>query len=192
MAREVSEEFDDLCDVVVVFAVFGAGLWIEEVVASDELKDLDGYSLASFRLELAWGKSYHAGHTPDVCASSPFRAQNNFRGSVLSRLNVVREMVIYPAGVSEVGDLHGNPLQTWDDLVAIEVEIYRRVGFVEGDTRYLPGYDVAATPPAKKKHQFLISVFQNETQRRKKSSLLTQFFPGPCMQGHPRPSHYFH
>lgn len=59
-------------------------------------------------------------------------------------------MVIYPAGVPEVGDLHGNPLQARDDLVAIEVEIYRRVGFVKGDTRYLPGYDVAATPPANK------------------------------------------
>lgn len=69
-------------------------------------------------------KLYHAGHTPDVCASSPFRAQDHFRGSVLSRLDVVCEMVIYPTGVPEVGDLDGNPLQAWDDLVAIQVEIY--------------------------------------------------------------------
>lgn len=53
MAREVSKEFDDLCDVVVVFAVFGAGLWIEEVVAGDELEDLDDYLLVNCRLELA-------------------------------------------------------------------------------------------------------------------------------------------
>lgn len=53
VAREVSKEFDDLCNVVVVFAVFGAGLWIEEVVAGDELEDLDDYLLASCRLELA-------------------------------------------------------------------------------------------------------------------------------------------
>ena len=33
--RECTEQFDDLCDVVVVFAVFGARLGIEEVVASD-------------------------------------------------------------------------------------------------------------------------------------------------------------
>lgn len=30
---EGPEELDDLCDVVVVFAVFGAGLRVEEVVA---------------------------------------------------------------------------------------------------------------------------------------------------------------
>lgn len=53
MAREVSKEFDDLCNVVVVFAVFSAGLWIEEVVAGDELEDLDDYLLVSCHLELA-------------------------------------------------------------------------------------------------------------------------------------------
>ena len=39
-ARKGAEEFDDLRNVVVVFAVFGAGLGIEEVVARDEFKDL--------------------------------------------------------------------------------------------------------------------------------------------------------
>ncbi len=34
-AGEGAEEFDDLSDVVVVFAIFGAGLGIEEVVACD-------------------------------------------------------------------------------------------------------------------------------------------------------------
>ena len=33
--REGTEELDDLRDVVVVFAVFGAGLGVEEVVACD-------------------------------------------------------------------------------------------------------------------------------------------------------------
>ena len=37
---EWTEKFDDLGDVVIVFAVFRAGLWIEQVVASDEFKDL--------------------------------------------------------------------------------------------------------------------------------------------------------
>ena len=32
-AGEGSEELDDLCDMVVVFAVFGTGLRVEEVVA---------------------------------------------------------------------------------------------------------------------------------------------------------------
>jgi hypothetical protein len=38
---ELTEQFDDLSDMIVVFAIFGAGLWVEEVVAGDELKDLD-------------------------------------------------------------------------------------------------------------------------------------------------------
>lgn len=37
---EGAEQLDDLRDVVVVFAVFGAGLWVEEVVACDEFEDL--------------------------------------------------------------------------------------------------------------------------------------------------------
>ena len=32
-AGEGTQELDDLCDVVIVFAVFGAGLRVEEVVA---------------------------------------------------------------------------------------------------------------------------------------------------------------
>jgi hypothetical protein len=35
-----AEEFDDLRDVVIVFAVLGAGLGIEEVVACDKFEDL--------------------------------------------------------------------------------------------------------------------------------------------------------
>lgn len=38
--RERAEEFDDLRNVVVVFAVFRAGLRVEEVVACDEFEDL--------------------------------------------------------------------------------------------------------------------------------------------------------
>ena len=37
---EGAEQFDDLRDVVVVFAVFGAGLGVEEVVARYEFEDL--------------------------------------------------------------------------------------------------------------------------------------------------------
>jgi hypothetical protein len=35
-----TEELDDLGDVVVVFAVFSAGLGIEEIISGDELKYL--------------------------------------------------------------------------------------------------------------------------------------------------------
>lgn len=37
---EGAEKLDDLCDVVVVFAVFGAGLRVEEVVAGYKLEYL--------------------------------------------------------------------------------------------------------------------------------------------------------
>lgn len=48
--REDAEEFDDLRDVVVVFAVFCARLWVEEVVASYELEDLDRSDLMMLEL----------------------------------------------------------------------------------------------------------------------------------------------
>lgn len=39
-AREGTEKFDDLCNVVVVLAVFCARLWIEEIIARNQLEDL--------------------------------------------------------------------------------------------------------------------------------------------------------
>jgi hypothetical protein len=38
---KLAQKLNDLGDVVVVFAVFGAGLWVKEVVARYELKDLE-------------------------------------------------------------------------------------------------------------------------------------------------------
>jgi hypothetical protein len=43
----LAEQLDDLSDMIIVFAIFGAGLWVEEVVARDELKDLDRSEVAS-------------------------------------------------------------------------------------------------------------------------------------------------
>ncbi len=37
---EFPEELDDLGNVVVILAVLGPGLWIEEVIARDQFKDL--------------------------------------------------------------------------------------------------------------------------------------------------------
>jgi hypothetical protein len=39
-----AEQLDDLCNVVVVFAVLGAGLRVEEIVACDKLESLHGVS----------------------------------------------------------------------------------------------------------------------------------------------------
>src|SRR5688500_2741122 len=38
---ELAEQFDDLCDVVVVFAVFATGLRVEEIVAGNKFEDLE-------------------------------------------------------------------------------------------------------------------------------------------------------
>lgn len=38
--RECTEQLDDLCNVIIVLAVFRAGLRVEQVVACDEFKNL--------------------------------------------------------------------------------------------------------------------------------------------------------
>ena len=45
LAGKWSQKLDDLSNVVVVLAVLGAGLGVEEVVPGDQLKDLDGNAL---------------------------------------------------------------------------------------------------------------------------------------------------
>lgn len=47
---ECAEELDDLRDVVVVFAIFGARLRVEEVVACDEFEGLGCVSMRERRL----------------------------------------------------------------------------------------------------------------------------------------------
>ena len=49
-AGKGAEEFDDLRNVVVVFAVFGARLRVEEVVAGDEFEDLKKKKLSEVPL----------------------------------------------------------------------------------------------------------------------------------------------
>jgi hypothetical protein len=64
-----------LRDVVIVFAVFGAGLRIEEVVASDEFEDLKKSVYMPSKSELY---THHSCHAPNVSTSTPFRAQYDF------------------------------------------------------------------------------------------------------------------
>jgi hypothetical protein len=74
-----AEEFDDLGNVVVVFAVFGSALGVEEVVAGYEFEGLSSlilvlYSPRKARGEVEWRCYYHCSHTPDVSASAPLAA----------------------------------------------------------------------------------------------------------------------
>lgn len=64
---------------IVIFAVFRTGLWIEKVVASNELENLRIYGLEIESKEANWLPlinhelvTYHGGHTPDIRASAPF------------------------------------------------------------------------------------------------------------------------
>jgi hypothetical protein len=41
--RKGAEKLDDLRDVVVVLTVFGAGLWVEKIVAGNQFEDLTDF-----------------------------------------------------------------------------------------------------------------------------------------------------
>ena len=56
---EDAEKFDDLGDVVVVFAVLGAGLWVEEVVTCDQFEDLEIRESARHASQLALDQIRH-------------------------------------------------------------------------------------------------------------------------------------
>ena len=49
-------------------------------------------------------EAYHSCHAPNVGTCAPFRAKNNFRGAVLAGLDVVSEVMVYPAGIAQIGD----------------------------------------------------------------------------------------
>ena len=51
---------------------------------------------------------YHCGHAPDVGTCAPFGSEDDFWRAVLSGLNIVREVVTDPAGITQVGNLDGN------------------------------------------------------------------------------------
>jgi hypothetical protein len=136
---EGAEEFDNLCDVVVVFAVLCAGLWVEEVVTCYQLEGLDALAGVGVAVD---EKAYHGGHTPYVCTSTPFAAQDDFGRAVLSRLDVVCKMMPDPAGVAKIGNLDR-------DLLKGDVGcLFGRLGLgcarlVEADVGDLFGEEVA-------------------------------------------------
>ena len=93
---------------VVVLAVSRARRRIEEIVsASDELEDLPGQDQIRSRGSLQRSHrrvstqqqmgTYNARDTPNIRAWSPLRAKNDLRTAVLSRLDVVREVVLDPS-----------------------------------------------------------------------------------------------
>ena len=55
---------------------------------------------------MALEETYHGGHTPNIGTGAPFAAQDDFWGSILSRLDVVCEVVVNPTRVAQIGNLH--------------------------------------------------------------------------------------
>ena len=98
---ERAQQLDDLRDVIVVFAVLGARLRIEQIVACNELKNL-GVSALSGEFP---GGTYHGSHAPYVGAGAPFRAEDDLGRPILPSLDVVGEVVVDPARVAEIGNL---------------------------------------------------------------------------------------
>lgn len=91
-------------DVVVIFAVLCAGLGVKQVIAGDEFEGLFTRLVGGDKVAL--GETYHGGHAPNIGTGAPFAAQDDFWGSILSRLDVVCEVVPDPTGVSEISNLH--------------------------------------------------------------------------------------
>lgn len=74
---ELAEEFDNLGYVVVVFAVFSAGLRVEEIVTCDQLEDLWLLAFIQIlvgRLNVHGQSTHHSSHRPDIGTCSPFRS----------------------------------------------------------------------------------------------------------------------
>jgi hypothetical protein len=87
---------------------------------------------------MMWGP-YHAGHTPNVGAGTPFSSQYNLGRSILSGLNVVGEMVAHPACVAQVGNLDGN-----DAGIDLVFTVPRRA-LVKRNTRHFSLQEITAT-----------------------------------------------
>jgi hypothetical protein len=98
-----------LRDVVVVFAVFGAGLGVEEVIACDQFEGLA--MLVMSTLQSPEHETHHRGHAPDIGASTPFRTENNLRRAVLPSLDVIGEVMIHPARIAQISNLDGYRLK---------------------------------------------------------------------------------
>jgi hypothetical protein len=122
---ERAQQLDDLCYVIVVFAVLCARLGVEEVVACDEFEGLESVvSMLSSRLCTNKTENskltHHSSHTPNIRTGAPLRPKDYFRRTVLSRLDVVCEVVSNPACITQIGDLDGNNINALG-LVLLEL-----------------------------------------------------------------------
>ena len=122
---EGAQQLDDLCYVIIVFAVLCARLRVEEVVACDKFEGLgNGISMFSCAISSIMTEmskpTHHSSHTPNIRTGTPLRPKNYFRRTVLSRLDIVCEVVSNPACITQIGDLDRNDINAFG-LVFLEL-----------------------------------------------------------------------
>lgn len=127
---------------VVVFAVFRTRLWIEEVIARDELEDLDNCERRTSGrghnpIAPTKFRTYHARHTPYIRARTPLGPENDFGRAILSCLDVVGKVVANPAGVPQISDLDR-------DNIAFQFVFRFFRGFIQGDAGYFAFEEVTS------------------------------------------------
>lgn len=86
-------------------------------------------------------RTHHSGHTPHIGTCAPFGAENNFWRPVLSRLDVVCEMMAHPACIAQIRNLDTNGVHRRSD-VFLHFR-FRTAGFVEGYAANVFGYVIA-------------------------------------------------
>ncbi|GMR43376.1 hypothetical protein PMAYCL1PPCAC_13571 [Pristionchus mayeri] len=84
--RDRPEQLDDVRQMIVVPRVVRTLVWLEEVVARGQLEG-------------------HARSAPNVGRRPVASADEHLQGSVLPRLDVLREVVVRPAGVAQISNL---------------------------------------------------------------------------------------
>lgn len=122
---EGAQQLDDLCYVIVIFAVLCARLRVEEVVACDKFEGLKnvvsmcfcGTPFPKTGISIS---THHSSHTPNIRTGAPLRPKDYFRRTVLSRLDIVCEVVSNPACITQIGDLDGNDINAFG-LIFLEL-----------------------------------------------------------------------
>lgn len=108
--RHISQQFQDLRHMIVVLIIFSRRLRVKQVISSQQLKELPQLHQLSHQTGKLMA-THQARCGPDVDTRIPPRSEENFWTSILSRLNIVCEMMVHPTCVAEIGNLDRYPLQ---------------------------------------------------------------------------------
>lgn len=90
------------------------------------------------------GGAYHGGHAPYVSACSPLGAEDYLWRAVLACLDVVGKVVVYPAGIPEIGNLDADDVAGLHvvGLALLACRREGRGGLVQRDARHFPRQEI--------------------------------------------------